>query len=361
MLPAGVDELLSNNRVVLDGNAAETGLDPLLPLLSQQTVVVTIPAPLDYFDASTIPLDRLVDDGVVLAINKQPGVPVQPRADTDFNNILSALHARYRSADTAVDKVPHLAHRLDVDTSGMLLVLFDRKLTTRVQQQFAKRQVQKEYLAVVHGCPDEDAGSVDCPVWTDPTASVGDLRHLAGNADRGKEAVTGWEVEERFNNFALLRFKPKHGRTHQIRIHALHMGHPIVCDYMYGGGTAYTEDSLLAAENAAVATRLPIPFEAEDGKIYDLGVPEVLAVVSPALVNAAALDSRGAAAASQAECHRYVGVPEEAAVLSRCALHSASLRFKHPTTAADVTVKAPLSVDIAKVVEILKANRGRDR
>lgn len=225
MPAAEIDALLSDKRVVLGGNEAEADvLDPLQPLQSQQTLTVTIPAPLEYFDAGTIPLDALVDDGVVLAINKQPGVPVQPRGDTDFHNILSALHARYRSADPALDKVPHLAHRLDVDTSGMLLILFDRKLTTRVQQQFAKRQVQKEYLAVVHGCPEKDSGSVDCPVWTDPTASIGALRHLVGDAERGKEAVTDWEVEERFNNFALIRFKPKHGRTHQIRIHALHMG-----------------------------------------------------------------------------------------------------------------------------------------
>lgn len=234
---------------------------------------------------------------------------MQPRSGAlDLENVLAALHARFRTDDPATDRVPHLAHRLDMDTSGVLLTLWDKKLTARVGRQvvskphslrrrplflmfphtasqFEGREVKKEYLAIVHGSPPEDSGTVDVPILgrSDNTEgelkSVSDIflpvhaaifdpiksRHLAFSLLRyvpssdGKEAQTGWRVEERLGrNFSLLRFFPHQGRTHQIRIHALWMGHPLLCDHMYGGGYAFTAEQLKALAEASPPTRLPI-------------------------------------------------------------------------------------------------------
>lgn len=105
--------------------AAAPRLDDELALQTQ--VIVETPAPAGLADPSQIPIEPLVDDGVLFAICKQPNLPVQPRGENDLDNVISALHSRYRTDDPATDRVPHLAHRIDADTSGVLLLLWVRR------------------------------------------------------------------------------------------------------------------------------------------------------------------------------------------------------------------------------------------
>jgi threonine dehydrogenase-like Zn-dependent dehydrogenase len=147
------------------------------------------------------------------------------------------------------------------------------------------------------------------------------------------------------------------------------MGHPIICDFMYGGGVSYSKESLLAVENAPHPERLPIPFEHQaTGQVYDLGEPGVLEVVSPAIGGMRQEQEQeqelkhggggvGVGSTGGGGWQEHVRVPDEGAVLCRCALHSASLKFKHPSTAEELTITAPLQTDMAEVVAILRANR----
>jgi 23S rRNA-/tRNA-specific pseudouridylate synthase len=154
-------------------------------LTHRSTVAIEVPPPVGLPDPLAIPIESLFDDGVLFAVSKRPGIPVQPRGGDDLVNVLSALHARHRTDDPATDRVPHLAHRLDVDTSGVLLLLWDSKLSARVMRQFSTREVKKEYLAIVHGVPASDAGVVDTPLVSDPGASDGELMYRPGAG--GKE------------------------------------------------------------------------------------------------------------------------------------------------------------------------------
>eukprot|EP00039_Didymoeca_costata_P033164 m.40992 g.40992 ORF g.40992 m.40992 type:complete len:450 (-) comp9728_c0_seq2:23-1372(-) len=311
------------------------------------SVIVKIPEAERKFDAAKIELSLIHDDNCIVAVNKQPGIPVIPRAEDDFDNIISALHAKYRHKEPSQDRVPYLAHRLDMDTSGVLLVSFDKKLSSRLQKQFAKRTVQKEYLAIVHGVPQEDSGTVQVPIVNHHDRPAPGLRYYAGS--NGKEAVTDWEIVEKFRNFSLIRFLPHHGRTHQIRIHALFMGHPILCDYMYGGGVAYSREGVLSAENSAFPGKIPFPYHhLATGMTYDLREDEHFKEMSPSLFELNNNDK------DERMVHTFVADSE--GVIKRCALHAHAITFTHPLTAEEVTIRAPLPKDMEDFLALCRIN-----
>lgn len=347
-----LDELLENSRISIVGASIDSKNPPQLypefSLIDQQRILVTIPPPPkvdeeDVDDPMEIPLKPLVDDGVIFVIDKQPGLPVQPTTENQMANVLSAMHARYRNEDPQLDRVPHLAHRIDIDTSGVLLMMWDRKLCTRVMRQFENRDIQKEYLAIVHGCPKSNEGEVDVPIVA-KTSSPG-LKYYPGSD--GKEATTAWTVEEKFNNFALIRFRPRHGRTHQIRIHALYMGHPLLCDHMYGGGTKFTEDQLREMEKSP-STGDFLPLKNGSSHLRDLVDTVDLDVLSPTLAAARkdTSDIREPSWLSQTG-----GEP----VIQRCCLHSASLSLKHPSSGKHTVLTADVPNDFLAVLEVLRS------
>jgi 23S rRNA pseudouridine1911/1915/1917 synthase len=248
-------------------------------------------------DPRAIPLRILLEDEVLLVLDKQPGVVVHPVGKSRFNTITNALHARYRNlADPSRDVVPRLVHRLDKGTSGVLLVAKTDRARAELGRQFEDREVEKEYLALVRGRPRGDSGTVDLPIVPEVLSAPGRPRMRTVAPGAGPPARTGWRVERRFAGYALLRLFLFTGRTHQIRVHCASMGLPLVADDQYGDGRALTAS--LAAGAAA---------------------PE-----------------RG-----------------EEALLARVALHSARLVFTHPVTGRRVAVEAPLRGDMARAVEAL--------
>eukprot|EP00040_Diaphanoeca_grandis_P021906 m.117153 g.117153 ORF g.117153 m.117153 type:complete len:533 (+) comp28559_c0_seq1:146-1744(+) len=387
-----LEDLILENRITMPDYEFVVPDEKLSQL---QKIYMTIPAPplteskIDTAFPEKIPITVLMDDGVLFAINKQANLAVQPRFENHMKNVLAALHARYRHEDPELDKVPHLAHRLDMDTSGVLLLLWDRKLTSRVQRQFESRAVHKEYLAIVYGCPSEDQGTVDVPIISDPNAPANQLRYYPGSS--GKEARTDWVVEEKFANFSLVRFKPHHGRTHQIRLHALYMGHPMLCDHMHGGGDSITKAQLLAAEVTAV--ELPI-IKTKSNHPHELVTSIDLSQLSPPLAAARTkkeqvstgpnstttatttsptltteTDSNPASnthatstktitttdtTPSPSTTATVMSGEGDEVVLDRCALHSNVLELKHPSTAELVRLEAPLPSDMLRVLEILR-------
>ncbi len=113
----------------------------------------------------------------------------------------------------------------------MIVVALNDRAHERLAAQFADRTVSKEYLAVVYGTPDADTGTIDAPIGRDPA----DRKRMSTRARRAREAITDWELEEPLAGFALLRARPRTGRTHQIRVHLAHLRHPIVGDADYAG------------------------------------------------------------------------------------------------------------------------------
>jgi len=254
-------------------------------------------------DPGSIPLRVLLEDREILVLDKQPGVVVHPVGKNRFNTITNALHARYRDLeDPAKDVVPRLVHRLDKGTSGVLLVAKTSRARAELGRQFEDREVEKEYLALVLGIPRGEGGTVDLPVVPVEPPGPGKPRMRTVPRGKGPEARTDWRVEERFGRHALVRFTLHTGRTHQIRVHARALGHPLVCDDAYGDGRALHPST---------------------------------------------------AAGADAPDHG------EAPLLDRVALHSARLVFTHPATGARVAVEAPLPQDMARAVEALRRAAGR--
>jgi 23S rRNA pseudouridine1911/1915/1917 synthase len=199
----------------------------------------------------------LYEDEHLLAVDKPSGMAVHPAGRTRHGTLINKLHALYRDADPRRDVVPRLAHRLDRDTSGVVLVVKSRRVDARVMDLFMAREVRKTYLALVEGVPERDGGLVDAPLGPDPGAET--AVHQAVRAD-GLPARTRWRVLRRHARHAWLELELLTGRTHQLRVHLAHLGHPIVCDHLYGDPRpllrSYADPAVPPAQDAVLLARL---------------------------------------------------------------------------------------------------------
>jgi len=245
-----------------------------------EVIVLSRPAPVE----PDVPrrFDVLLDDPAVLAIDKPAGLPIHTTAKFYRNTLTALLRERYPGQ--ALD----VAHRIDRETSGVLLVARGRLAASRLKRAFARRSVAKTYLAIIRGVPDAEDGVIDQPLelLNTPTRIMMGAARTAG----GLPAVTRFRVLGRFREHALIEALPETGRQHQIRAHLAGIGHPIAGDKLYGAGERLFMD------------------------YCDRGM-------SPALL--AAFDG-----------------------LTRHALHAHRVTFPHPTTREPTTVESPLPADL---------------
>ncbi|WP_310413427.1 RluA family pseudouridine synthase [Chamaesiphon sp. OTE_8_metabat_110] len=198
-------------------------------------VYVSIPPPeaIDLVPES-IPLDILYEDAHLAIVNKPAGMVVHPSAGHSTGTLVHALLAHCPLSQIGGIQRPGIVHRLDKDTSGAIAIAKTDFAHQHLQQQLQAKTARREYLGVVYGTPKVDSGTIDLPIGRHP---VDRQKNTILALDLGgKSAVTHWQIEERLRSFSLIRFRLETGRTHQIRVHATKMGHPIVGDPVYGTG-----------------------------------------------------------------------------------------------------------------------------
>jgi 23S rRNA pseudouridine1911/1915/1917 synthase len=240
-----------------------------------------------------IPLEVLYEDEHIAAINKPPGMVVHPARGHWSGTLTSALVFHFENLSTAGGATrPGIVHRLDRDTSGVIVVAKSDQAHFQLARQFQERETEKEYRAIVAHAPEYDRDWIDAPIGPHPTHR--EKMALRGDHESSREAQTFYEVLERFAGFTYLRALPKTGRTHQIRVHLASIGCPVLCDRLYGGRARITRGEI----------------------------------------------SRDAA--------------DETELLARQALHAWRIKFVHPITSEPLEIIAPLPADMESVLAALR-------
>lgn len=184
-----------------------------------------------------IPLDIVYEDDDLIVINKPAGMVVHPGAGVSSGTLANALVYHFNQLSQANSLRPGIVHRLDVGTSGLIVVAKTDRAHQHLAAQFEARTVEKHYTALVYGQVKESEGRIDVPLGRDPWNRV---KRAVRPAGKGRGALTLYRVVERFAAFTLLDVEIKTGRTHQIRVHLAHRKHPIVGDATYDGGRVKT-------------------------------------------------------------------------------------------------------------------------
>ncbi|MGA7975023.1 MAG: RluA family pseudouridine synthase, partial [Pseudolabrys sp.] len=222
---------------------ARTVRDPAARVNSGETVQVNLPPPEPAEPAGEeIPLDIVYEDDALIVINKPPGLVVHPAAGHATGTLVNALIAHCGDSLSGIGGVrrPGIVHRLDKDTSGVMVVAKTDKAHKALAKQFENKlegPLERAYLALVWGAPERPRGTIDAPLDRHPHA-----RDKRAVREGGREAVTHWQVLERFADpdgkpvASLIECALETGRTHQIRVHLAHIGHPIMGDPLYATG-----------------------------------------------------------------------------------------------------------------------------
>jgi 23S rRNA pseudouridine1911/1915/1917 synthase len=243
-----------------------------------------------------IPLDILYEDSQIAAINKPPGMVVHPGKGNWSGTLTAALQFHFNQLSGVGGPArPGIVHRLDRDTSGVIVVAKTDEAHLRLARQFETRAVEKEYFALCAGVPDRDRDAIDLPIGLHPHQR--EKMAIRRDHATSRAAQTFYEVIERFEGFSALRVLPKTGRTHQIRLHLANIGCPVLCDRLYGGRSRITRGQI---------SRDP---------------------------------------------------SDEEVLLERQALHARRLKIVHPTTGAPLEFIAPLPADIEAVLAALRQFR----
>ena len=244
--------------------------------------------------AEDIPLDIIYEDDCLIILNKQADMIVHPARGNTHGTLVNALAYYCEKLSSGLGEFrPGIVHRLDRNTTGVMVVTKNDSAQWKIAKQFERRQAKKSYLAIVHGVPELESDRISVPLGIHPRVR----EKYAIRPEIGKEAITFDEVLESFRGFSMLKLTPKTGRTHQIRVHLSYIKHPIVADDMYGGKLVY----LWQLKDSEAAVEEPI---------------------------------RG-----------------------RPALHAHTLEFKHPTTEKQVKFEAPMPQDMQNLLDKLRNYR----
>ena len=284
---------IKTHHVKVDGNAVKQSYK----LSHGELIELVLPEPEPTeITPEAIPLDILFEDEDLVILNKQVDIVVHPTRGNRHGTLVNALvhHCTHLSTGLG-DYRPGIVHRLDRNTTGVMIVTKNDEAQWKVAKQFEHRQVEKTYLAIVHGTPELTADCINAPLGVHP--KFREKYAVRTDLDQGKPSSTLFEVLEPFRGYSLMKMMPKTGRTHQIRVHLAHINHPIVADDTYGGKLVY-------------------PWQLQDGE------PEA-----------------------------------QDPIINRCALHAFQIEFTHPRSQEKVRYEAPLPKDMETVIELLRQHR----
>ena len=227
-------KLASSGNILIDGSTAKASTKVKTGMKVE--IELTSPPPLQA-KPEDIPLNIIYEDNRIAVVNKPPGMVVHPAAGNYEGTLVNALLYHFgKESLNDIDPVRlGLVHRLDKDTSGLLIIAKDEQALVYLQKELAERNIKRIYYALVWGNLDNKKGIINLAIGRSPK----DRKKMSVNTRRGKEAVTEYEVLEYYKFFSLLKVKLQTGRTHQIRVHLSHFGHPVVGDSTYGGRSTY--------------------------------------------------------------------------------------------------------------------------
>ena len=286
-----LQKLIRGGEVTVNDKVAK---QPSYQLQHGDRVCLTLPAPrpLDTLQPEKIALDILHEDSHLIVLNKPAGMLVHPANGVNVGTLVNALLAHCRGDLSGIGGVerPGIVHRLDKNTSGILVVAKTDVVHRGLSVQFERHSITRQYVAVVCSTPTKTSGTIDAQI----ARSRRDRRRMTTVETGGRHAVTHYEVLETYPKFALVQLMLETGRLHQIRVHLQHIGHPVAGDAIYGGEQR--------ALNDADTTQLK----------------------------------------------------QALAQLKRQALHARLLGFVHPATGKNLTFSAPMPKDMQQVVDALQ-------
>ena len=224
-----LQKLLKDGKVSINGKTQKASSK----VAAGDAVLVLLPEPEELnVEPENIPLDILYEDDDLLVVNKPKGMVVHPAPGHYTGTLVNALMYHCRENLSGINGVmrPGIVHRIDMDTTGSLLVCKNDRAHQILAEQLKDHSITRRYEAIVHGNLKEDSGTVNAPIGRHPT----DRKKMSVHAPHGREAVTHYRVLERFGNYTHIECELETGRTHQIRVHMASIGHPILGDLVYG-------------------------------------------------------------------------------------------------------------------------------
>ncbi len=291
-----IQRLIKQGAITVNGRPAKASYEP--DAKDRVDLVIPPPEPYDLVPEQ-IPLDVIYEDDYMLAINKQKGIIVHPSKGTQLGTIANGLAWYAGSLSHGDDPFrPGIVHRLDKNTTGVMLVAKTDEAHWRLSLQFERRTVRKTYLGVVEGSPRLDNDIINAPLGTHPTMKD---RYIVPGAHQevlrrlAKEAVTEYQVVERYRGYSLMHLHPKTGRTHQLRVHMSFIGHPMAGDTFYGGHHVSEK--------------------------------------------------------------QLIGEGSDLPLTSQQALHAFRIRFTHPILETVMELEAPPPADLSRLIALLRAHR----
>ncbi|MHC4557226.1 MAG: RluA family pseudouridine synthase [Planctomycetota bacterium] len=286
-----IQDAIKAGAVKVNGKIAK----PSLKLSPGDKIDLTLPEPPSKeIMPEDIPLNIIYEDSELIILNKQSDILVHPARGNTHGTLVNGLAFYSDQLSSGLGEFrPGIVHRLDKDTTGVMIVTKNDTAQWKIARQFEHRLVNKTYLAIVHGTPELTADRINVPLGVHPRMR----EKYSIRADTGKEAITFYQIIESFRGFSLLKMTPKTGRTHQIRVHLSYIKHPIVADDMYGGKIVYHWQ---------------------------------LADAEPAV---------------------------QEPTINRVALHASTLEFKHPKTNEMMKFEAPIPEDMQNLLDMLRKYR----